>query len=236
MDRRNLIRGAALALAASALLMSVTPAATRAADVQSVLTSAGINDASATGAPQQQVVNGWAVRDLIALQIDRSDVLIAEQQRTNRLMVVTILALALSAVSLGTRPTPQDSAVTSAHAQRGRVEPGTRPPLEDAASLPAAPPNALPPDQDLSPYWRNSWEVSDEDWRALADSLAALVLKRGDDKPPSLVKGQWREAARELMLIAGLRGVELPPSTHDQVRMVDPKLFAVLERGRRIES
>lgn len=156
MDRRNLIRGAALALAASALLMSVTPAATRAADVQSVLTSAGINDASATGAPQQQVVNGWAVRDLIALQIDRSDVLIAEQQRTNRLMVVTILALALSAVSLGTRPTPQDSAVTSAHAQRGRVEPGTRPPLEDAASLPAAPPNALPPDQDLSPYWRNS--------------------------------------------------------------------------------
>ena len=74
----------------------------RAHDVSSTLRAAELNNSSAQGAPQQTVVNGWAARDLLALQVDRSDALIAQQQRTNGLLAILIITVAV--VPLVLRP------------------------------------------------------------------------------------------------------------------------------------
>jgi len=76
----------------------------RSADVAAVLLDDLANNSRAQGAPQQAVVNGWVARDLLTLEVDRSDILIAQQKRTNQLLAVGMLVIALTTSVMVLRP------------------------------------------------------------------------------------------------------------------------------------
>ena len=62
-------------------------------DAKSALADAEINNSSAEGAPQQQVVNGWAARDLSAIQVGQTNDVLALQASTNRLVALVAISL-----------------------------------------------------------------------------------------------------------------------------------------------
>ena len=66
----------------------------RAADVESALSEYELNEALTEGAPQQQVVNGWVARDLLAV--------IARQETDERLPALAGLAVLGIALHLAT--------------------------------------------------------------------------------------------------------------------------------------
>jgi hypothetical protein len=68
--------------------------------VLSALTDAAINEASAEGAPQQAVVNGWLARDLAKIEIEQNSALLDEQAKTNQLLFVTLVTLAVGVAIL----------------------------------------------------------------------------------------------------------------------------------------
>lgn len=63
-----------------------------AGELSSTLSWAEVNNDSAKGAPQQQVVNGWTARDLAALQIRQNNELI-RQNHVQIVLAATLLAI-----------------------------------------------------------------------------------------------------------------------------------------------
>lgn len=101
----------ALALAAAAitvwLVMAPEPidAKAHADEVEAILAMAELNNDSAEGAAQQDVVNGWATRDLLALlsaQIDED----RTDERPVALLALLVLGAAL-ALATSDRTSPQ---------------------------------------------------------------------------------------------------------------------------------
>lgn len=94
---RRIVRGLLIGMAAiAALSLGFSESwVARSSDIAMVLRSSEENNSRAQGAPQQQVVNGWAARDLLALQVDRADLLIEEQRRTNQLLAILTATLAV---------------------------------------------------------------------------------------------------------------------------------------------
>ncbi|GAB3204529.1 hypothetical protein GCM10027262_06040 [Nocardia tengchongensis] len=90
----------------------------------STLASAELNNDSAKGAPQQQVVNGWTNRDLTALQIKQTNELI---KQTHILIVISAsLLTAAGAVACGIAI----SALVSIRHRRTRAVPQPISPLQ----------------------------------------------------------------------------------------------------------
>jgi hypothetical protein len=100
----------AVVLALAAVIVMVTMGPDRGdvvSQVDSVLSAADLNESSASGAPQQQVVNGWAAKDLLAI--------VAKQEPDNRvpaLVCLAVLGLALAVFTSpsGTTPSPDGAA------------------------------------------------------------------------------------------------------------------------------
>lgn len=102
LTRIRRIGAALLAVAAIGILFGLAPKdSVSASDVDYVMASDKINQASADSAPKQTVVNGWASRDLLEL--------VAKQQVANQdprpaaLLTIGVLALCLG---LGTSLSP----------------------------------------------------------------------------------------------------------------------------------
>lgn len=72
------------------IYVGLAPSSTK-GDVSSALATAKVNELSADSAPQQQVVNGWAAKDLLAV--------VARQEPDNR--VPALLLLGTVAVAWG---------------------------------------------------------------------------------------------------------------------------------------
>jgi hypothetical protein len=76
------------------------------------------NEASTSGAPQQQVVNGWVARDLLTILAQQTNAVLAASQtsatdpRVPILLMLLVLALTLYAVTL---PTPLRQAADMRH-------------------------------------------------------------------------------------------------------------------------
>lgn len=68
--------------------------------VSNVLSDDELNADLAESAPQQQVVNGWTTRDLIAIEATRIGNIEAAQERTNELLGYAVAAAALVAALL----------------------------------------------------------------------------------------------------------------------------------------
>jgi hypothetical protein len=77
-----------LVVAAVAIFFGMKPSSSDAA-VRSALSDASVNEATAESAPQQQVVNGWAAKDLLAI-IGRKE----PDERPAALLVVLVAAVA----------------------------------------------------------------------------------------------------------------------------------------------
>ena len=92
---RKITYGVAVAILAAVCLglAFVGPSEDRSSGVQDILISHELDNQRAKGAPQQQVVNGWVARDLLALQADRENRLIDHQKRTNILLALLVIAV-----------------------------------------------------------------------------------------------------------------------------------------------
>lgn len=121
---------AALAIAAVAVWFLMAPEAVPEAEghgelLSDVLDSAEANNALADGAPQQEVVNGWAARDLIAVTVRQNDALIEQvhprDERPAALLVLAVLGIALHALTTPHRNSP--AGVTAAADPANRVTP-----------------------------------------------------------------------------------------------------------------
>lgn len=68
--------------------------------IDEALSNAELNEGLADSAPQQQVVNGWTARDLLTVQAEVMDEMLAAQQRGNNLIVLLVAAVAALAVGV----------------------------------------------------------------------------------------------------------------------------------------
>lgn len=97
-----------LVVAAVAVWFALAPAPLDAKDhtsnVEAILAMSEANNDSAKGAAQQEVVNGWATRDLLALLVNQADELAAEarDQRPAAFLGLLVLGAALALVTTGT--------------------------------------------------------------------------------------------------------------------------------------
>jgi len=67
--------------------------------VRAALADADASNDTAEGAPQQQVVNGWVARDLLAVLSSQSNDQLQQQARTNQLLLVMVLTGAVLLVT-----------------------------------------------------------------------------------------------------------------------------------------
>lgn len=81
-------------------------------DLEEILDNADANNALADGAPQQEVVNGWAARDLLALTVKQNDHLSEQARRDER--PAALLGLGVLGIALLALTTPRNPAVASA--------------------------------------------------------------------------------------------------------------------------
>ena len=93
-----------LALAAVVIWFAMAPsdASDRSSDIAGVLAEYELNEARTQGAPQQQVVNGWAAKDLLAIIAEQQDASVTDE-RLPALGVLVVLGLAL-VLATSTRP------------------------------------------------------------------------------------------------------------------------------------
>jgi hypothetical protein len=124
-----------LALAAVIVWFTMGPDQnTVSADVREVLFEADMNEVSASGAPQQQVVNGWAAKDLLAI--------IANQQADDR--VPALVGLLVLGVALGIFTSPKP-----AHVAPSSSTEANQSPYDESEPTTAAP--GFPPQSDAEP-------------------------------------------------------------------------------------
>jgi hypothetical protein len=85
-----------LALAAIAVWFSMAPDSTdHSSDVRSALSSYELNNARTSGAPQQQVVNGWVAKDLLTVIAEEGNA--SNDDRVPALVGLLVLGMALFA-------------------------------------------------------------------------------------------------------------------------------------------
>lgn len=123
-------------------VMSTGGTAEESAAVRSILNESRDNEARAAGAPQQTVVNGWASRDLLAVQADRTQALIVQQRRTNQLLMLLLGAVLVLPVLV--RRTDPSSAPATPQGYRPQVggtvgPPAGQPPLRWPEEPPRSP-------------------------------------------------------------------------------------------------
>ena len=106
-----------LAVAAVVIWFTMAPAESNdsSSDVSQALAEYELNEARTQGAPQQQVVNGWVAKDLLAIFADRQDEAVSDE-RLPALAVLLVFGLALhigttprTAEPEGSVPAPVDS-------------------------------------------------------------------------------------------------------------------------------
>lgn len=96
--KKVLLLLAALAASAAIALALSSPPDSRIDDVESALFRAEANEGMADSAPQQQVVNGWAAKDLLEIQARQFDDL-AGDQRTQTIVIALVGMTALLALA-----------------------------------------------------------------------------------------------------------------------------------------
>jgi hypothetical protein len=85
-----------LAIAAIAVWFSMAPDSTdHSGDISSALSSYGLNNARTSGAPQQQVVNGWVAKDLLTVNAQEGNA--SNDDRVPALVGLLVLGMALFA-------------------------------------------------------------------------------------------------------------------------------------------
>jgi hypothetical protein len=67
--------------------------------VRAALAEADVNESSASGAPQQQVVNGWLARDLMEVQIKQTNDALTLQHLTVALLVGMLIAITIAGLT-----------------------------------------------------------------------------------------------------------------------------------------
>lgn len=114
----------ACAIAAGVMAATWEPTQ-RSDDITDVLTRADINEINAESAPQQQVVNGWAAKDLLEIQARQFEEFAAAQRRL--LLVVALVggaaAVGLIAVGLGQRQATANPAPASPNSVTAPLQP-----------------------------------------------------------------------------------------------------------------
>jgi hypothetical protein len=98
-----------LALAAVAVWFAMAPdePSDRSTDIAGVLADYELNEARTQGAPQQQVVNGWVTKDLLAIIAEQQNGSVSDE-RLPALAVLVVLGLALH-IATSTRPADPDA-------------------------------------------------------------------------------------------------------------------------------
>jgi hypothetical protein len=93
-----------LALAAVVVWFAMAPdeSSDRSPDIASALAEYELNNARTQGAPQQQVVNGWVTKDLLAVIAEQQNESVTDE-RLPALAVLVVLGLALH-MATSTRP------------------------------------------------------------------------------------------------------------------------------------
>lgn len=99
----------------------------------SILMLSDLNEGTADSAPQQQVVNGWVARDLLAAQSEQFTASIEQQARTNQLLFVGLL------VALGALWTSRRSAPDQPERSASDISPDADAPASGSAVPPPAP-------------------------------------------------------------------------------------------------
>jgi beta-lactamase regulating signal transducer with metallopeptidase domain len=68
--------------------------------VSAALANAEMNNSSASGAPQQQVVNGWVARDLAVVQIKQNNDMLMLMHVVAALLLTLVLAVVFTGLSM----------------------------------------------------------------------------------------------------------------------------------------
>lgn len=69
-----------------------------------VLVGDTVNNTRTEGAPQQQVVNGWTARDLLTLQVQQNNDLLAAQYRQTALLTLVLIGIGWLILANDRRP------------------------------------------------------------------------------------------------------------------------------------
>lgn len=121
MKIRRIVGTAAIVLAIVFWFGPLISGETSTSDYEDALDSAlaedVLNNTRTEGAPQQQVVNGWTARDLLAIEVQQNNDLLAAEYRQNALLFLLIAAVGWLIVSnrpaIGADETqPDDSTVS----------------------------------------------------------------------------------------------------------------------------
>jgi hypothetical protein len=100
--------GAAVLAAVAVILwfaMAPDDVRDRSVDVNVALAEYSVNEDRTRGAPQQQVVNGWVAKDLLAIVAEQAnDLAVADRQAADRLAAEAVLAVVALAFSIAARP------------------------------------------------------------------------------------------------------------------------------------
>jgi hypothetical protein len=111
---RKLLIAVGLVVGIGALGLSLSdPAPDRSGEISEALAIGEINEAAAESAPQQQVVNGWVTRDLVAIQSRQLDTIVQQNQRTQWLLgaIAVLVGLTLVASNFTKTTRPDDRPV-----------------------------------------------------------------------------------------------------------------------------
>ena len=114
---------AGLSLAAVIVLTLNSAPESRFEAVDEALTSAQLNEDRAESAPQQQVVNGWAARDLRSIQARQLDDIVAAQRMQTVILVLVGLTGVLLVASLTPRRETAAGGVMSSESESGNDAP-----------------------------------------------------------------------------------------------------------------
>ena len=101
-----------LALTAVVVWFAMAPdeSSNRSTDIARVLADYELNEARTQGAPQQQVVNGWVTKDLLAIIAEQQNESVSDE-RLPALAVLVVLGLALH-IATSTRPADPNGAAS----------------------------------------------------------------------------------------------------------------------------
>lgn len=95
--------GVVVIVASVAIVFAIKPSGSVSSDVSSALAAGEANETDAESAPQQQVVNGWTTRDLLAISIKAEDKR-AEQQTVLLALIAGSTGLLLILGSIARQP------------------------------------------------------------------------------------------------------------------------------------
>ena len=82
----------------------------RASDIAGAIARAEANESSADSAPKQQVVNGWAAKDLLEIEAHQLNDIAAAQEKTMLLLALIGLTIAFGMIAVVIRPSGADVA------------------------------------------------------------------------------------------------------------------------------